>query len=181
MKHYPTDIVMSHYFKLDSQTITRILQKTLTCICETYRDLIQWPSNEEAEILKQKFGSFVHGPFQSVICVADGTEIRVVRPSKNEQQCWVYSNKKKQHSLNVMVLCLLNGVLIFVSKPRMGAHDQSHWNELGLRDKFIGKSYGILGDGGFTFNRKNQDLTEDQKEFNKQLSELRVVVENSIS
>jgi len=28
-------------------------------------------------------------------------------------------------------------------------YDQSHWKELQLRKKFEGKTYGIIGDGGF--------------------------------
>jgi len=88
----------------------------------------------------------------------------------------------------------LNGRIIYVSKHRKGAHDQSHWNELDLRSRFIGKNYGIAGDGGFYFNRlkdtvpiigytpikkqKNGSLTSEQKNYNRKLSELRVIIEN---
>ena len=69
-------------------------------------------------------------------------------------------------------------------------------NELKLHEKFIGKEYGIIGDGGFIFNKKgekerihrkkpskkprNRLLTNAQKSHNTKLSEVRVVVENSI-
>ena len=69
-------------------------------------------------------------------------------------------------------------------------------NELKLREKFIGKEYGIMGNSGFTFNKKgekerihrkkpykkpwNRSLTYAQKSHNTKLSEVRVVVENSI-
>ena len=95
-----------------------------------------------------------------------------------------------------MVITKLNGEIIYYSPLRVGAHDQSHWNELELRERFIDKEYGIMGDGGFTFNVKDEEivingykphkkpnrgsLTADQKKWNTKLSEVRVVVENSI-
>lgn len=87
-------------------------------------------------------------------CVVDGTEIRVSRPSKEPYQCQLYSGKKKQHSLNVLFITLLTGEIIFFSPHRIGAHDQAQWNKLQLREQFVGKNFGVLGDGGFTFNRK---------------------------
>ena len=64
------------------------------------------------------------------------------------------AKKKKLHSLNVMILCLLNGVIVYVSKYNRVPNDQSHWNKLGLRMLFERKGFGIFGDGGFHFNRK---------------------------
>ena len=91
----------------------------------------------------------------------------------------------------------MNGEIIYFSPLRIGAHDQSHWNELELRKWFIGKPYGILGNGGFTFNPDPTEpaingkkpfkkpphgtLTLDQKRFNQKLSEMQVMVENSIA
>ena len=51
-----------------------------------------------------------------------------------------------------MFITKLDGEIIYYSPVRVGAHDQSHWNELNLRNLFVEKSYGVLGDGGFTFN-----------------------------
>ena len=95
-----------------------------------------------------------------------------------------------------MVIIKLNGEIIYNSPLQVGAHDQPHMNELKLCEKFIGKEYGIMGDGGFTFNKKgekerihgkkpskkpwNRSLTYAQKSRNTKLSEVRVVVENSI-
>lgn len=57
---------------------------------------------------------------------------------------------------------------------------------------YLGKSYGIIGDGGFTFNpkgvkekilglgpfRRNKEFNDEKKDFNRGLSEIRVVIEN---
>jgi len=95
-----------------------------------------------------------------------------------------------------MFITNLYGEILFYSPLRIGAHDQSHWNELDLRSLFIDKAYGPMGDGGFTFNRqtdmtmirgykphkkpKGSKLTLEQKEWNRKLSQMRVVVETSI-
>ena len=87
-------------------------------------------------------------------------------------------------------------VKLYYSPLRIGAHDQSHWNELNLREAFKNKEFGIMGDGGFTFNRNEDDikikgfkpfkkpkggsLTNEEKNWNRKLSEVRVVVENAI-
>ena len=65
--------------------------------------------------------------------------------------------EKKQNSLNFMFITKLNGEIIFYSPLQVGAHDQSHWNELELRETILGKVYGIMGDGGFMFNWKDDE------------------------
>ena len=125
----------------------------------------------------------------------DGTKIKVSKPLDPKKQKKIFSMKKKQFSLNFQIIVLLNGEIIFLSKHQEGSSDQSHWNKLGLREKFIKKKYGIIGDAGYTFNRKednekiigfipykkpkkskknpNIKLTEEQKKFNRELSQKR--------
>jgi hypothetical protein len=88
------------------------------------------------------------------VCVVDGTEICISYPSKEPFQKRCYSGKKKQHSLNILLLTWLNGEIFYFSKARVGSNDQSHFNEERLRDRFVEKLFGVMGDGGFTFNRK---------------------------
>lgn len=134
--------------------------------------------------------------FQEVACIIDGTEIRVSRPTKEPWKTKLYSGKKKQHSLNVLIIVLLNGQIIFYDGSET-VSDQQHWNQTNVRERFIGKNFGIMGDGGFTFNKKKestpihgykpfkkkagQQLTEEQRQFNHRLSSMRVLVENVIA
>ena len=101
------------------------------------QDRIQWPIDAEFESKLQDFTFFQNADFTNVACVIDGTEIKISRPSKEPFQWNVWSGKKKQHSLNVMFITWLTGEIIYFSPARIGAHDQSHWNELHLRDKFV--------------------------------------------
>ena len=103
--------------------------------------------------------------------MTDGTEIIIHRPNDETLQRFYYSAKKKQHSINVLFVVLLDGRIIYKSKAYTGnVSDQGAWNYEKLRDRFIGlllgmllvqcyllvvsgKLYGVGGDSGFTFNR----------------------------
>lgn len=194
MRHYLTIDVISHLFKIEPRSCTRILKRTTVALAKTLANEIRFPSDQEMEDLQNT--EFQNLGFCNCVCVVDGTEIQISRPKNSEFQTKTYSGKKKQNSLNVMVITKLNGEIIYHSSLRVGAHDQSHWNELKLREMFVDKEYGIMGDGGFTFNRTDEEieihgykprkkpkggtLTLDEKEWNRKLSEVRVVVENSI-
>ena len=102
------------------------------------------------------------------VCAIDGTEIIIQRPEDPELEQLFFSAKKKQHSINILFLVLLDGRIIYKSKAFTGNFcDQSAWNFTNLRDTFVGeyalvlvdywhisdKLYGITGDAGFVFNR----------------------------
>jgi hypothetical protein len=40
----------------------------------------------------------------------------------------------------------------------VGSNDQSHFNEERLRDRVVGKLFGVMDDSGFTFNRKKDTV-----------------------
>ena len=194
LRHYLTIEVLSILFKIDPRSCTRILKRTTVAMAKTLQNEIRFPPDEEMNKLQNT--EFQNLGFSRCVSVVDGTEISISRPKNSEIQTKTYSGKKKQNSLNVMIVTKLDGEIIYHSPLRVGAHDQSHWNELNLREKFVGKEFGIMGDGGFTFNRIGEEqeihgykpykkpsggtLTMSEKEWNSKLSEVRVVVENSI-
>ena len=110
--------------------------------------------------------------------------------------------KKKQFSINFQVIFLLNGRIIFVSGFQKESSDQKQQNDSNVRKLFIGKKFGIIGDAGYTFNKKDEkdkiigfvpykkpkstkeikgELTKEQKEYNRQLSQARAVAENTFA
>jgi hypothetical protein len=199
LRNYPTDIIMKMIFHVDERKITRILRRTLTSIYESLGNLISWPTDAEFEEMKSKWNEHLPKHLKDLVCVVDGTEIRIPRPSQPIEERSTYSVKKKQHSFTLILICLLDGRLIFGSDPMIGANDQSHWNALQLREKFVNKNYGVIGDGGFTFNHKDGEkrfgeipilnavphrkprkgkLNENQKLENRVTSQYRVVIEN---
>lgn len=197
LAHYPTLAFISSFFSLHEREVTRVLKQTLAGMAAALQQEVQWPTEEEFVQHQNNMAYFHNWNFADIACVIDGTEIRVARPKTWDKQKILWSGKKHQHSLNVLFITRLDGIIIYYSPYRVGAHDQSHWNELNLRSKFVGSSFGICGDGGFTFNRKqdqeeiigykpykkpkNGTLTEEQKQYNKRLSQMRVIVENTIA
>ena len=103
---------------------------------KTLENDIRFPSDEEMDELCDT--EFQNLGFSQCVCIVDGTEIQISRPKNAEIQTKTYSGKKKQNSLNVMVVTKLNGEIIYYSPLRVGTHDQSHWNELRLQDIFVG-------------------------------------------
>ena len=124
--------------------------------------------------------------------------MRQSRPVDWEKQKPLWSGKKHyQNSDNILFITALNGTILYHSGYCIGANDQDQWNELELRNSFVGKSFGIAGDGGFYFNRKQDQvqiigykphkvthgvpLTDEQQKYNKHLSQMRVIVENTFA
>jgi len=194
LSHYPTIRFLSVFFKIHDKTVSQILKRTCTALSEHLKNEIEWPPPNEMNALRFTFQqAFALG---NIVCAVDGTEIQISRPSNPEQQKATYSVKKKQNSLNVLLVSKLNGEIIYFSPTHVGPHDQAHWNETDLRSRFLHQTFGIVGDGGFFFNRKSDDelivaakpfakpkhgtLTQEQKDFNTKLSRMRVVIENTI-
>ena len=112
----------------------------------------------------------------------------------------MWSGKKHQHSVNILfITAALDGTILYHPGYLIGTNDQScQWNELGWRNSFVGKNFGgIAGDGGFYFNRKQDQvqiigykphkvihgvpLTDEQQKYKKHLSRMRVIVENTFA
>ena len=197
LRQYPLLSFLSVIFDLHCMTITRILKRALIVLETSLDEEIKWPCDKEMVKYQRQFKHMQPRGFRAVTSAVDGSEFEVERPVDNKTQYELYSAKKKQHSLNVLFVCLLNGLIIYVSKSQKVSNDQSHWNASNLRKRFEGKKFGLVGDGGFYFNRKvdkkkihgftpykkptNTQLTQEQKDYNKKLSKIRVVIENVIA
>jgi hypothetical protein len=187
---------MQAIFGLHFRTLSDWILRTLSAIVQKYKNVIKWPSDEEFKNLKSEFNPQLPRALQRVVCAVDGTEIRISRPSAEEHQSSHYSSKKKQHALNVLLVVDLRGRILYVGKPVANLNDQSVWNASRLRERFEGKTYGIIADGGFHLNPKNKNtnikgatpvrrlkgtkLSKADRKFNQTLSQWRVVVENAI-
>ena len=113
----------------------------MTALYKILKEEIKWPCEEElqAEITNL----FQNDPFLDVMCAVDGLEIRISLPSDPSIQLKTWSVKNHQNSLNIMLITKLDGEIIYFSPLHVGAHDQSHWNELGHHNLFLWKSYGV--------------------------------------
>jgi hypothetical protein len=205
LRRYPTYLDLFIAVGVDELSLHHYLHRVLRALESLEQLKIKWPSEDE---FKEQLKNQSRSPFpwlHKVVCVVDGTEIKVGRPAKGALKNAHYSAKKKQYALNVLVITRLDGAIIFCSDPRPIMNDQGFWNELGLRDLFVGKTYGIGADGGFTLNykqgKRSRDdiiaatpnkrprrtkksptkgkLTAIQKRQNTELSRTRVIIENT--
>ena len=192
--NYPTLNLLSGLLHLHECTCTQILKHITIAMASVLQGEIAWPSDEEFDQLT--FSTYSNGSLEEIVCIADGTEIEISHPSDLANQRCTWSGKKKQNSLNVMIITKLNGKTLYFSPLCVGAHEQAHWNEIGTQNWFLGMKYGIMADRGFSFNQKRdsmeiisttphkkkcgQSLTPSKKDYNQKLSETQVTVENSI-
>ena len=79
-------------------------EQTTVAMKELLTKEIQWPCDEEFENNMKNFYFFRNFVFEEAVCVVDGTEIRVSRPSKEPYQRNLWSGKKKQHFLEEATL-----------------------------------------------------------------------------
>ena len=179
-------------FGIHERTIRRICYRTTRVLYDALKDEMVWPSDNVFEEYIIKFEKMRFPEFPNAVCSVDGSEFKIPRKHRDG----FYSQKKKQYSLNALFIVNLQGKFLYNSSMVPGAHDQREWNHFNLRERFVGKTYGILGDSGFTFNRRgeqniiqgyvpvkrlpNASLSEESINYNTKLSKTRVVVENSI-
>lgn len=197
LRCYPLYTTLAVILKVHTKRVGEILKRCLNVLLFTYPELKNWPSEAIFDQkLEESRSRIVYEDFKDVVCVVDGTEPQVPRPASPIQSEY-YSGKKKRHSVNFLVFVwILTGEIFHVSNHFNGAHDQRDWTAGKYAQRFEEKDYGILADGGFYFNRaedqrsmkgykpikkpRGGNLTPDQQEYNRHLSQYRVIVENSI-
>lgn len=122
--------------------------------------------------------------------IIDSFETPVPRPSLKERQKRVYSGKKKRHTLKTQIAVDERGEILHINAGHRGPKaDLRLYQETVLPKEIAQKPQ--VGDKGYQ-NEENQqmktpqkkpkggELSEEQKEENKQLAKERVVVEHAI-
>lgn len=123
----------------------------------------------------------------------DGTERRIERSSDYETQKEYYSGKKKQHSVKNNVISDDTAKILFISDTYEGkVHDKKISDEMELH---LPKGTKVCQDTGFqgytpkgeaigvimpTKKTRKKELSDEQKEENRQISKQRVKIEHSI-
>ena len=190
----------------DPRYLALIVHRVLCAFDILYEQEVCFPSDEEVEaLLSTQWRSFFgngHEMFDRMAFLVDGFTVDVPRPSgKNTTKDVIPTMKPgpiKKFVANVLVICLLDGTPCYATPAVHGAHDQREWNRFRLRQRFVGKAYGIGADGGFFLNPQNepdkiigfqpprkpkrqQRLSLSDLTYYSQFAQLRVVVENLFS
>ena len=189
LRIYPTYDVLGFLFDLNKSNIGRNLAGVLAVLRDVLGDEIQWPDKSQRQ---RKMDEFMQD-FPAVVAIVDATEQPIQRPTDDETQKKHYSGKKKRHTLKTQVVVAPDGELMEVSDTVPGAqHDKKLYDESGVGDD-LDEDEAMMGDSGFQGIQhehlailpykkpKGGKLTKEQKEHNRRVSRLRVVVENSIA
>ncbi len=91
------------------------------------------------------------------VSVIDGSEFKSNNHHKNHSSINTSLQKKKQNLFYVLFLVLQNGVIIYKSLVDISYCDQMLWKDLEIWKLYEDKSYGIMGNGSFTFNLEADD------------------------
>lgn len=189
LRIYPTYEVLGFLFDLHKSNIGRNLQGILTVLQQELGDEIQWPDKTQR---KRKLAEFMQD-FPDVVAIVDATEQPTQRPKDDETQKTYYSGKKKRHTLKTQIVVAPDGELMAVSQTVPGSqHDKKLYDESGVGDK-LDDDEAMMGDSGYQGIQqghrarlphkkpKGGELTQEQKDYNRRVSQIRVVVENTIA
>ena len=151
------------------------------------REILPASQIEEVELNSQKYQELqrILSEYELII---DSAEQPIARPVDYQEQKKYYSGKKKMHTLKNQFIILPNGEdIVDVCVGMLGKMSDINLfrdtrNKFIPSQKFLGdKAY--IGDDAITTShkkRKNTEISEFQKQENKQLSSRRIAVEHMI-
>ncbi|XP_045118684.1 protein ALP1-like isoform X1 [Portunus trituberculatus] len=181
---------MAELFGLSESTVFSSVQLFINIICNVGYNYIKWPTMTEAKENSTKF-KFMAG-FPGVVGALDGCHIQIKAPTEAQAD---YINRTNRHSVNLMAVCNSELLFTFIDVGFPGsAHDSRVFKNTELYSVmsnsplniFPSINYHIIGDSAFqrsdhllTPFRDTGRLTQQQKNFNRKLSQTRHVIENA--
>lgn len=137
---------------LSQPSVSRVITQTITALSEPLivSQFISFPLDIPT-LQAQKTAFMNIAGFPGVVGVIDGTHIRIIAPSEDED---VYVNRKRYHSINVQVVFSADYMILDIVAKWPGAtHDARILAESGLRHLFEGRripaNCHLLGDSGY--------------------------------
>jgi len=188
LKTYPTFDVIGFFYNRDRSRPCRWVRKYLPILEKTlgYSCVLPERRIDSIEEFMKKF------PEIKDIFI-DGTEREIQRPKNPKNQKKNYSGKKKKHTRKNIVVCDEKKKILYLSPTKSGRiHDKKALEKTNFL-LHIPPDVTVWQDSGFQGtqnihkktmmpkkNTKKKKLTEKEKEENKTISGLRIVVENAI-
>ena len=187
IKTYPTMDVLGFFFGKSSGRSTEAVHLFMTILKKALGREIVLPERKirSVEEFLEKFPEVKD-------ILLDGTERKIQRPKYKKSQKRNYSGKKKTHTRKNLVVVDENKRILALSATRMGrTHDKRILNEMTLN---LPDNIGKFGDTAFIGmdkmyantvvpkkRNRNNPLTEKDKENNRIISSIRVVVEHALA
>ncbi len=194
LRLYLTTEAVGYFFGLDKANVSRNGRRILQVLRQVSESEFGWPDPPQrghGRSIEQAFRDY-----PDLFAIVDATEQPVQRPPADETQRKHYSGKKKRHTRKTAIVVNEEGRIRDISASTPGSvHDIKHLRNSGLLEK-IPLEVGVMGDAGFDGlhhdlpnhsvatshkARRNPPLTDDQKLINRELSSVRIIVENVLS
>lgn len=194
LRLYLSTEALGFFFEVDNSTTSRNTRRVLPCLRQLGDATLGWPEppkRGEGKSIEQALRDY-----PDLLAIIDATEQPVQRPSDDEQQRAHYSGKKKRHTRKTQIIVNEKGVIRDISASTPGSvHDLEHFRQSGAAQR-IPEKVTAGGDAGYQGlhkelphhsvffphkARRNHPLTEDEKLANRELSSVRIVVENTIA
>jgi IS5 family transposase len=191
LRLYLTTEAVGYFFGLDKSNVSRNGRRILQVLRQVSESEFGWPDPPppgHGHTIEQALHDY-----PDLFAIVDATEQPVQRPQEQESQRKHYSGKKKRHTRKTAIIVNEEGIIRDISSSTPGSmHDIKHLRRSGLLEK-IPPEVGVIGDAGFDGlhkdlpehsvatshkARRNHPLTADQKLINRELSRIRIIVEN---
>lgn len=186
---YITYTLAGFLFDLDQSNICRDIQKIESLI----RKCVPIPQKLYNITKRLKTPEEVEKYFPGFLAFIDSTEQQIPRPIDNKRRETFYSGKKKRHTVKTQLIVNNKGIIIHKLRYKKGRrHDYDIYKEnhpLIPKDVLNVFDLGYLGvekdfheQKSYIPNRKkkNQNLSQEDKEYNKSHSKRRIVIEHTI-
>lgn len=191
LRLYLTTEAIGVLFELDKSNVSRNLRRLLPVLRHISQEQFGWPQppvkgqgKDLAQALRE---------YPDLAAISDATEQQVERPKRKERERLYYSGKAHTHTCKNSLVVNEHGLIRAVTATTPGSvHDLTHLRQSGVLAK-IPKDVCVIADAGYDGLAKdlpdhsvatahkayrNHPLTEDHRLMNRQLSSIRIVVEN---
>lgn len=191
LRLYLTTEAVGYFFGLHKSNVSRNGRRILQVLRQVSESEFEWPEppgRGQGRSAEQALTEHA-----DLFAIVDATEQPIQRPQDDETQRKHYSGKKKQHTRKTTIIVNEDGLIRTISDPTPGSiHDIKQLRESGLLQT-MPTHLGVIGDAGYDGlykdlpqhsvatahkARRNHPLTDDQKFMNRELSCIRIIVEN---
>jgi hypothetical protein len=186
---YITYTLVGFLFDLDQSSICRDIQKIESLI----RQCIPIPQKIYGMAKRLQTLEEVEHYFPGFLSFIDSTEQQIPRPVDNRRRKMYYSGKKKRHTVKTQLMVNNQGIIIHKTDHKKGRrHDYDIYkrNHPVTPKKVVNVfDLGYLGvEKDFSEQlssipkrkKRNLDLSQEEKEYNKNHSRKRIVIEHTI-
>jgi hypothetical protein len=194
LRLYLTTEALGTLFDIDKATVSRNSRRALAVLRAVSDADFGWP-DPPAKGQGKALGQALHD-YPDLVAVLDATEQAVQRPQDKARDKRYFSGKSRCHTCKNALVVNEHGLIRAVTATTPGAtHDLTHLRQSGVLRQ-IPPQVAVVADAGFdglykdlpdhsvaTAHKaqRNHPLTPGQRAINRELSALRVIVENVLA